>query len=375
MLPINRSKTARRASAAIAAFVVASVIVTGCGKDKNNAGAATDTSNPDVVATYKEGGQVTRGEYDKFVGAIKFFNPMYAQFETDPSFQEHMVKQLIAFKVLGAKADEPSKKDAETKATEQVDQIKQYFEQQGGDKNALDTQLKTVNITQDDLKNYVRQSLVVLNDAEKKVTDDQVKAKYDENAKANAYTIATVSHILVSLKDENQEKEIRTKEEALARAKEVKQKLDAGGDFAELAKQYSDDGGSKNNGGKYENAEVGQWLEGFKKAAIELPIGQISEPVETEYGYHIMKVEARKTKTLDEVKDQIKSEQAEAQVMDFIDKELPGLIEKIDTAKLPQPAPAPATPNTGTGTGTTTPAPSGTDQQQPAQQQPATTTK
>lgn len=343
MWPINRSsKPARRASVALAAVVAASLALTGCGNKQNAA-------KSEIVATYKDGGTVTLGEYDSFVGSIKFFNPMYAQFETDPSFQEHMVKQLVAFKVINSKVDEQSRKDAESKANDQINQIKQYFEQQNGDKNALSKQLKEANITQDDLKAYIEQSLIVLGDAEKKVTEEQMKAKYDEYAAANAYTTATVSHILISLKDENQEKEIRTKEEALQRALEVKQKLDAGGDFAALAKEYSDDGGSKDNGGKYENAEVNQWVEGFKKAALELPIGKISDPVETEYGYHIMRVDARSTKTFDEVKDQLKSELAETQVMDFIDKEIAPLIEKINNDKLPQPEQPPASGSNNSG--------------------------
>ncbi|MDF2659440.1 MAG: peptidylprolyl isomerase, partial [Paenibacillus sp.] len=132
MLPINRSKSARRISVALASLLVAALALTGCGKDKNSA-AGANAGSTEVVATYKDGGKVTRGEYDSFVGSVKFFNPMYAQFETDPTFQDHMMKQLIAFRVLGQQADEPSKKEAETKSKEQIDQIKSYFEQQGGD--------------------------------------------------------------------------------------------------------------------------------------------------------------------------------------------------------------------------------------------------
>lgn len=360
MLRINRSKTARRLAVVLAGVVVAALALTGCGKNKNSAaeGGNTAAGNTEVVATYKDG-NVTLGEYDSFVGSVKFFNPMYAQFETDPTFQDYMMKQLIAFEVLGAKADEQSKKDAEQHTKEQIDQIKLFFTQQGGGETAFADQLKAANLTQGDIENYIKQSLVVLSEAEKKVTDDQVKAKYDENAAANAYTVATVSHVLVSLKDENMEKDIRTKEEALQRAQEVKQKLDGGADFAAIAKEYSDDGGSKDNGGKYENADVTQWVEGFKNAAISLPIGQISDPVETEFGYHVMKVDARSSKTFDEMKDQVKSELAETQVSDYIENELPGLIEKIETDKLPKAAPAPDSPlvpNTGSGVTTTPPA-------------------
>ncbi|GAA3411755.1 peptidylprolyl isomerase [Paenibacillus hodogayensis] len=362
MLPIKRSKTARRLSIVLAAFIVAAVALTGCGKDKENKNSAggTTAGSTEVVATYKDG-KVTRGEYDSFVGSVKFFNPMYAQFETDPMFQDYMMKQLIAFKVLGAKADEQSKKDAETKTKQQLDEINQYFVQQSGDKNALDAQLKSANISQSDINDYILKSLLVLGDAEKKVTDDQVKAKYEENAKANAYTIATVSHVLVALKDQNQDKDIRTKEEALKRAQEVKQKLDGGADFAAIAKEYSDDGGSKENGGKYENEEVGRWVEGFKKAAIELPIGKISDPVETEFGYHVMKVESRSSKTIDEVKGEIKSELAETEVSNFIEKDLPAMIENIDKDKLPKAEAPPAAPNAGT-----TPPATSDNGQQPA---------
>ena len=76
-------------------------------------------------------------------------------------------------------------------------------------------------------------------------------------------------------------------------AKEVKTKLDAGEDFAKVAKEYSEDPGSADNGGLYENTPVSNWVEAFKEAAKTLPINKISDPVETEYGYHVMKVESR----------------------------------------------------------------------------------
>lgn len=349
MLPTNRSKTVRRLAVVLAALVIAMTVLAGCGKDKSGAARSTE-----VIATYKDG-KVTRGDYDSFVGSVKFFNPMYDQFDTDPMFQDYMIKQLIAFNVLSTRADEQSKKDGETRTKEQMEEINNYYEKEGKGKDGFDKDLKAANLTQNDIRSYILKSLTVLGDAEKKVTDDKVKAAYDEKNAANAYTIATVSHILVSLKDESRQKDIRTKEEALARAKEIKAELDAGGDFAALAKKYSDDPGSKENGGKYENEEIGVWVEGFKKAAVELPIGKVSDPVETEFGYHIMKVESRSSKPFEQVKAEIKSELAELQVVDFIDKELPGMIEKIDTDKLPK-----AAPEAGTGTGgglTTTPAP------------------
>lgn len=83
----------------------------------------------------------------------------------------------------------------------------------------------------------------------------------------------------------------------------------------------------------------------LKKAAIELPIGKISDPVETSYGYHVMKVESRSSKTFDDVKAGLRSEAAQAKIYEFLEKELPGLIQTNNMPKpeaTPAPTPAPA---------------------------------
>ncbi|WP_127588066.1 peptidylprolyl isomerase [Paenibacillus koleovorans] len=309
MLLINK-RYARRLALGLIALVLAMTVLGGCAKK----GSKT------AVATYKDGGKVTQAEFDKYIGATKFFYPMYAQYEGDPAFEEHMVKQLVAFRLLGARADEAAKKDAGTKTKDQMTQIKDYFNQQG--KDALKTQLKELKVTEKDLEDYVLQSLTVLSSAELKVTDDQMKASYEEKVKNKELEITTVSHILVMLQDETG-KDIRKKEDALKRAQEVKDKLDKGGDFAALAKEYSDDPGSKDNGGKYEDADPNQWVDNFKNAALNLPLNKISDPIETEYGYHVMRVDARKTKTFDELKVELKSVVAESQITDFMEKELP----------------------------------------------------
>ncbi|HEX9115300.1 MAG TPA: peptidylprolyl isomerase [Anaerolineae bacterium] len=82
----------------------------------------------------------------------------------------------------------------------------------------------------------------------------------------------------------------RSDAEALARAKEVKAKLDAGGDFAKLAEQYSDDPGSAKSGGDLGWFGKGQMVPEFETAALALAVNQISDPVKTTYGYHIIQV-------------------------------------------------------------------------------------
>ncbi|MNV60382.1 Foldase protein PrsA 3 precursor [compost metagenome] len=157
-----------------------------------------------------------------------------------------------------------------------------------------------------------------------------MKAQYESTLAANkdAYTIASVRHILIGLTDS--EGKARTKEQALVLAKDVKTKLNSGGDFTALAKQYSEDPGSKDNGGLYADADVSQWVEGFKNATISQTVGVVGDPVETEFGYHIIKVESRSVKPLEAVKDSLRVTLEQAQYQEFTEKELPGLIEKID---------------------------------------------
>ncbi len=82
----------------------------------------------------------------------------------------------------------------------------------------------------------------------------------------------------------------RTKEEALARIQEVQTKLSEGGNFEELAKEYTDDPSGKENGGDLGAFGRGQMTGAFEDAAFALDVNQVSEVVETEFGYHLIQV-------------------------------------------------------------------------------------
>jgi foldase protein PrsA len=342
MLSNKWLKTKKGLITVLAAVTLMSVTAVGCGKkDPAPAAAPAQPGADEVLVTYKEGGKVTRGEFDTFVNINAFFYKEYAQYKADPAFQQDMMKQLVTFRILSSRADDKVKAEAQTKTTEQMNQIKTFLGMQEG---GLDKQLKDANLSEKDVNDFVLRSTQAIGAMESKVTDQQTKETYDKHLAAdkNAFDTATVSHILIAAAaDAAPGKEVRTKEDALKRAQEVQGKLNDGGDFAALAKEYSDDQGSKDNGGKYADADVSKWVPEFKKAALELPINKVSDPVETTYGYHVMKVESRKTKTFDEAKDSLKAEVAEPMIYDFVEKELPGLIE---TNNLPQPPAAQPTP-------------------------------
>jgi peptidyl-prolyl cis-trans isomerase C len=93
-----------------------------------------------------------------------------------------------------------------------------------------------------------------------------------------------------------------TDAEALAKATDLRAKILAGADFAAVAKESSDDTGSGANGGDLGAFGRGQMVPEFDKEAFLLPVGQMSQPVKSPFGYHLIKVESHSTKPFEEVK-------------------------------------------------------------------------
>jgi len=139
-----------------------------------------------------------------------------------------------------------------------------------------------------------------------KVEEAAARQYYDQH-KADFETIEA-RHILVRAKGSPTAlppgKTERTEEEALARAQELRKKLLAGEDFAALAKAESDDASTGPKGGEL-TVRHGQTVPPFEQAVMSLPVGQISEPVKTQFGYHIIRVEKHETKTFEEVRPDI----------------------------------------------------------------------
>jgi parvulin-like peptidyl-prolyl isomerase len=161
-----------------------------------------------------------------------------------------------------------------------------------------------------DIKFYeqdVRSTLLIQHYLDQVITKDievseaEIMGEYDKSYTGDR--TATVRHILLLTQDksEQEKQKIRKKMEGiLAEAR-------SGKDFAELAKKYSEDRGSKDKGGIYEDFEKGAMVKPFEDAAFSVPIGEISNIVETQYGYHILKVIDRKKsdQTLEEVRQDI----------------------------------------------------------------------
>ena len=169
------------------------------------------------------------------------------------------------------------------------DQLKVYLEAQGQTLESFKASLRPSIATQ---------LLVSAVNAEvapgSTPTEEELASYFEKNiAKYNAGEQVHAMHILVA---------------DLATAQQVEKELIEGTDFAALAAKYSTDAGSKAAGGDLGWFERGQMVPEFEDAAFSLPPGETSEPVQTQYGYHIIRVVERKdahTPTLAEIRDQV----------------------------------------------------------------------
>ena len=140
-----------------------------------------------------------------------------------------------------------------------------------------------------------------------KPSPTDLQAYYDGHK--NEWETVSARHILIRFKGspvglKTGEKDL-TDEEALAKAKDLRAKIVAGGDFAALAKAESDDVGSGANGGSLGEFTRGRMVPPFDEAAFTLKVNEVSEPVKTQFGYHIIQVTKHDTKKMDDVKNEI----------------------------------------------------------------------
>ncbi|MEK4741165.1 MULTISPECIES: peptidylprolyl isomerase PrsA [unclassified Bacillus (in: firmicutes)] len=229
--------------------------------------SACGTSSSDKIVTSKAG-DITKEE---------FYNQMKTQ--AGKQVLNNMVMEKVLIK--NYKVDE---KEVDKKFDEMKKQVGDQF----------DTLMKQQGLKEETVKNGVRASLAQEKAIEKTITDKELKENYKPEIKA--------SHILV--KDE-------------ATAKKVKEELGQGKSFEDLAKQYSEDTGSKEKGGDLGYFTAGKMVKEFEDAAYKMKKDEVSEPVKSQFGYHIIKVtDIKEQKPFDEVKGDIKKDLVQKKTQD-----------------------------------------------------------
>ncbi len=190
---------------------------------------------------------------------------------------------------------ETEKEDISVTDEEIAAEIAVYEEEYGGAEQ-LEAALAENGMTIEDLKEEVQTYVKIekLIGPNIEITDEQIEAYFEENKDSLGQSAKVeASHILTETKEE---------------AEEIKAQLADGADFAEVAKEQSTDTVSAENGGQLGTFGAGEMAPEFEEAAFAMEVGGISEPVETEFGFHIIKV-TEKTEatapTLENSKEQI----------------------------------------------------------------------
>jgi len=224
---------------------------------------------------------------------------------------ERVLQSMIRAKAIYALA-----KKAETKVPDE--EVNEAFEKAKARIPAeqFEQILKDRGMTEADFKGKLREQLVSQKFFEEKtkdvsVSEDEVKKAYEELKAAGRMEkpeTANVSHILIlAPKDGPEEDVAKAKKDIEAARERVVTKKE---DFAEVAKEVSQDKSSAPRGGLYEDVPRGRMVPEFEQRMFELPLNEVSEPFQTQYLWHIMKVHSREaaaTLTYDEVKDNVRS--------------------------------------------------------------------
>ena len=265
-----------------------------------------DENVPDGAVAVVDGHEITKAQFDALMTRAQ---SSYKQNKRDfpktgtpeyKTLQNQAVAYLVQQEKYRQKAEDLDVEVSDKEVDQRLQQVKmQYF---GGKQQEFEKNLKQQGLTEEQVRSEIKNQLVSEKIYEKVTegvkVDDAAIAKYYNEHKGD-YKVKEsrdVRHILVAKK---------------ALADSLYSQLKNGGNFAALAKKYSTDPGSKANGGKL-TVRRGETVPEFDKTAFALKKGELSKPVKTQYGFHIIEalsdVKASTQTPLKDVKEQIRQQ-------------------------------------------------------------------
>jgi peptidyl-prolyl cis-trans isomerase C len=296
---------------------------------KKAAPAATAAAtSPDDILAKVNGTAITRGEVDRAVAVLVSQNrlPKPANAEQAKQSQDATLDQLVTAELLYQAGMKKEIKDLDKKVADRVAVNKGKFPSPAEFESAL----KSSGLTEKDLTDITRKDIVITNlvetDIAPKVTvkDEEIQKFYDQNKEKYFKQEEGVraSHILISADAKATPDE---KQKAKEKAEAIRKRIVAGEDFAALAKTDSSCPSSK-QGGDLGFFNHGQMVEPFEKAAFALKPGDVSDVVETQFGYHIIKVTDKKaggyvpfSEAKEKIQNFLKSQKMQKAIADYSD--------------------------------------------------------
>ncbi|MGR3176026.1 MAG: peptidylprolyl isomerase [Candidatus Scalindua sp.] len=250
-------------------------------KSEEDTEAVAETEN-DVIATVN-GEEIFRKDFDKRIKVIKRMNQ-----DVTRSVQIQVVNQL-AKKVLLKQFVEGQNIDVSDEEVQGELEKIQYFlkSNPNNSEKTLEEILGTQGSSISELEGEVRRTLALSKYLDESVDDDEKRSYFEANKSAFNGEKVKTSHILIDTTKLKTDAEL---EKARQKIEEVKKEIDNGADFAEMARKYSTCPSAENGGDIGFFQRKGSIVEEFAEVAFSMEVGEISEPVKTQFGYHIIKV-------------------------------------------------------------------------------------
>ena len=271
---------------------------------------ATDQKPSDEKVAVVNGVVISRIQFDKELKVhLERVSRQGGQITDDKmeDLKKDILEGLIEREVLYQESQKAGIKITDQKVDDQVAAIKKRFPNE----EEFNKALATMGLTEEDVREQIQHGLAIRELIDQKVankiviTDEETKAYYDANLQLfNQPEEVKASHILIKVEPTADD---ATKAAARKKIEDLQQKLKDGGDFAELAKENSE-GPSNTRGGDLGYFKRGQMVKPFEDAAYSMKIDEVSDLVETRFGYHLIKVYDKKpeqTLAYADVKDKI----------------------------------------------------------------------
>lgn len=255
-------------------------------QSKPAAAPAAATADPVIISA---GDCVIK--QSEFESALKSLPPEYQQYAQGPG-KKQFADDFLRMKMLAAE----------------------------GMKNGLDKDADVQKQLSLMKENLVANAQLQKIDKSIKVSDEDLKKVYDASLKD--YEQVKASHILIAFKGSpaaQKDKPELTEEQAKAKAEDLRKKIVGGADFAETAKKESDDTGSGARGGELGSFGRGQMVPEFETAAFSAKPGDVTPVVRTQFGYHIIKVEAHDYTPFEGVKASLEKKEHQKRLQDALD--------------------------------------------------------
>ena len=268
---------------ALFAALALGIAAAGCGGDDDEGESAEVPADAIAVVGDRE---IPKSEYDRLLSqAQKTYEAREQEFPEagTPEFAQlrnAIVTSLVEQARFEIAAEELDITITDEELDERLDELKeQFFE---GDEEAYTAELEKQGLTEEQVLKDLRTRMLsekIFEEitSEVEVTDEDIQAYYEENkAQFEQPASREVRHILVKTQ---------------AKANQIHRQLENGADFAKLAKEFSEDPASAEQGGNF-TAQKGATVAPFDEVAFELETGELSDPVKTQFGWHVIEAVA-----------------------------------------------------------------------------------